>query len=94
MVDPKKKRYFYAMLAGFGAIGLSIFLFFLIYRLEGIGHGLKKIGDVLAPFVYGGVVAYLLRPLCNLYERILRECLPGKTRKAANAIAVDRKSVV
>lgn len=88
MVDPKKKRYFYAMMAGFGAIALSIFLFFLIYRLNAIGLALDKIGDVLAPFVYGGVVAYLLRPLCNLYEQILQISLPGKTKKASNAIAV------
>lgn len=76
------------MMAGFGAIALSIFLFFLIYRLNAIGLALDKIGDVLAPFVYGGVVAYLLRPLCNLYEQILQISLPGKTKKASNAIAV------
>ena len=88
MVDPKKKRYFYFMMAIFGAIGLSILLFFLIYRMEGLAQTLDKIGDVLAPFVYGGVLAYLLRPLCNLYEGILRQNLPGKAKKASNALAV------
>jgi len=88
MVDPKKKRYFYFMMAIFGAIGLSILLFFLIYRLDGIRQAMDKLGDVLAPFIYGGVVAYLLRPLCNLYEDFLRKNLPGKTQKAANALAV------
>ena len=30
MVDPKKKRYVYMMLAGFGAISMSIILFFIL----------------------------------------------------------------
>ena len=37
MNDPKKKRYIYLMLAGFGAISLSIVLFFALFRLQGIG---------------------------------------------------------
>ena len=32
MNDPKKKRYIYLMLAGFGAISLSIVLFFALFR--------------------------------------------------------------
>ena len=71
MEDPKKKRYLYLMLSGFGAISLSVILFFLLYRLQGIGVWLKNISGILAPFIYGGVVAYLLRPLCNTYERFL-----------------------
>ena len=47
MVDPKKKRYFYMMLAGFGAISMSIVLFFLLYRLQGIGEALDKLMDIL-----------------------------------------------
>ena len=88
MVDPKKKRYFYMMLAGFGAISMSIVLFFLLYRLQGIGEALDKLMDILAPFVYGGVVAYLLRPLCNVYEGFFTSCLPKPLKKASAGLAV------
>ena len=71
MIDPRKRRYIYLMLSLFGAISLSVVLFFLIYRIRGIGDTIKNLSDILAPFIYGGVVAYLLRPLCNLYERFL-----------------------
>ena len=65
MKDPMRKRYFYLMFAGFGAISLSLVLFFIIYRLQGIGEALESLSAILAPFLYGGVIAYLLRPICN-----------------------------
>lgn len=88
MEDPKKKRYLYLMLSGFGSISLSVVLFFLLYRLQGIGVWLKNISGILAPFIYGGVVAYLLRPLCNTYERFLEKHLPDKMKKMASSMAV------
>ena len=83
-----RRRYVYAMLAGFGAISLSIFLFFFLYRLRGIGNAVDKIMDILKPFIYGGVIAYLLRPVCNWYDKTLTDLLPAKGRKLANPIAV------
>ena len=88
MVDPLKKRYFYLMLCGFGAIALSVILFFCLYGLREIGAALGKVSDILAPFVYGGVVAYLLRPMCNHYEGFLKRFLPKGMKKMANGIAV------
>lgn len=88
MVDPVKKRYFYMMLCGFGAIALSVILFFVLYGLKDIGDALGKVSDILAPFVYGGVVAYLLRPMCNHYEAGLKKLLPKGMKKMANGIAV------
>ena len=88
MKDPLRKRYLYFMLAGFGAISLSVILFFMIYRLQGIGNALGSISAILAPFLYGSVIAYLLRPICNSSQHFLETHLPGKMRKAAPALAV------
>lgn len=88
MVDPKKKRYLYMMLAGFGAISMSIILFFVLYRMQGIGDALDKLVDILAPFVYGGVVTYLLRPLCNIYEKFFTQYLPKPLKRLANGLSV------
>ena len=68
MKDPRLKRYVYAMLAGFGSISLSLLLFFFLYRLQGVGEAFDQVIQILKPFIYGGVVAYLLRPVCNLYS--------------------------
>ena len=88
MRDPVKKRYIYMMLSVFGAISLSIVVFFLVYRFRGIEDVLRKLSQTLAPFIYGGVVAYLLRPMCNFYEKTLQKLLPHKMRNLANMLAV------
>ena len=79
MLDPKKKRYVYMMLSIFGAISLSLLFFFLLYRMQGVGEALDDLMDILAPFVYGGVVAYLLRPMCNAFEGFF-ETMFGRKR--------------
>lgn len=88
MKDPKMKQYFYLMLSFFGAISLSILVFFLLYRFQGVGDIFHKLSDVLAPFIYGSVVAYLLRPACNFYEDNLKKYLPKNMKKMAAGMAV------
>lgn len=88
MKDPYKRRYFYLMMSIFGAISLSILVFFLLYRFQGVGNVFHKLKDILAPFIYGGVVAYLLRPMCNFYESVLSEYLPGKTKKVSKPLSI------
>ena len=90
MMDKKPhiKPYLYGMLAGFGAISLSILFFFLIYRFQGFGDAISKLTGILMPFIYGAVIAYLLKPVCNCVEDFLRRLLPEKMWTAANMLAV------
>lgn len=88
MKNPGKRRYLYLMLSLFGAISLSIVVFFVVYRFRGIGDVVHRLGEILAPFIYGGIVAYLLRPMCNFFEQSLETTLPGKAKKAAAPAAV------
>ncbi len=88
MKDPVKRRYLYLMLSIFGAISLSILVFFLVYRFQGVGDVFHRLKDILAPFIYGGVVAYLLRPVCNFYEGLLLKYLPAKLRKTGRTLSI------
>lgn len=88
MKDPYKRRYTYLMLSIFGAISLSILVFFLLFRLQGVEDALRKLGQILAPFIYGGVLAYLLRPMCNFYEKQFQRFLPQGMKKMSNTLAV------
>ena len=78
--DHGKSTYRKLMLAGFGAISLSVAFFFLLYRMQSLWQGLDKIIGILMPFIYGSVIAYLLRPICNCYAAGLRKWLPGKLK--------------
>ena len=88
MNNPEKRKYMYWMLVGFGAISLSVIFFFLLYRLQSVEEILEKIVDILMPFVYGGVIAYLLRPMCNWYSAGFRQLLKGKNDKLAEVCAI------
>lgn len=91
--DPYKRRYLYLMLSIFGAISLSIVVFFAVFRFQGIGTGLQVLSGIMAPFIYGGVVAYLLRPLCGHYEGVLYRVLPIKIKKASSALSIGLSMV-
>ena len=88
MKDPYKRRYLYLMLSIFGAISLSIVVFFAVYRFQGLGHWVHSLTQILAPFIYGGVVAYLLRPICSHYERFFQKLLPKSKPNVPSFLAV------
>lgn len=46
----------------------GILLFFILQHLGLLKSGTRKILNILSPFVYGGIIAYLLDPLCNRIE--------------------------
>ena len=85
---PHIKPYIYGMLAGFGAISLSILFFFIIYRFDGFGNAISAVAGILMPFIYGAVIAYLLKPVCNTIEAFLHRIFPEKLHKTANMLAV------
>ena len=85
---PHVKLYLYGMLAGFGAISLSIVFFFFIYRFKGFGDAVATLTNILMPFIYGGVIAYLLKPVCNTAENFLRRLFPEKMHGFAGGLAV------
>ena len=90
MMDKKPhiKPYLYGMLAGFGAIALSIIFFFLIYRFDGFGDAISTLTGILMPFIYGAVIAYLLKPVCNTIESFLRRFIPEKMHGLVNVLSI------
>ena len=85
---PHIKPYLYAMLAGFGAIALSIIFFFFIYRYEGFGDAVSTLTGILMPFIYGTAIAYLLKPVCNTIEAFLRRFIPEKWNGLISALSI------
>ena len=90
MMDKKPhiKPYLYGMLAGFGAISLSIIFFFLIYRFDGFGSAISTLTSILMPFIYGAVIAYLLKPVCNTIEGFLRRFIPEKMKGLISVLSI------
>ncbi len=71
MLNKNLKKHIYLSLSGFGAIALSIVFFFCIYRSSTFFVAVKDFMNILMPFIYGGVIAYLLTPLCTTLDKKL-----------------------
>lgn len=88
MKDSKGRSVFYGILTGFGTISLSVLFFFFLYKIDEIGAALDKLNQILAPIIYGGVIAYLLRPICKyLYDK-LQKIFPKMKHRTADLISV------
>ena len=79
------KRYLALGLTGFCSISLSILFFFCIFRIKGLWDGLQSFFVILQPFIYGGVIAYLLTPICGWLEGKLQ---PFFTKIASETMAL------
>ena len=88
MKHPERKPYVLGMLVAFGAISLSVLFFFFLYRLQGVEEALDKVVTILMPFIYGGVIAYLLRPICNGLSMWFHQLFRGKRDKLAETCAI------
>lgn len=70
----------YISLAGALGIILCIVFFFLMFRFDQVMSGLRNVQDILMPFIYGAVIAYLLTPTCNFVETHLNSWGEGKVK--------------
>ena len=87
----KKKgfeKYMGMMLAGFGAISLSILFFFILYKLETLGGYLKAAANTLMPFILGCVMAYLIYPMSQGITAYLDKMTGGKFKKATLSMGI------
>ncbi|MCI8585873.1 MAG: AI-2E family transporter [Lachnospiraceae bacterium] len=67
------KDYYHKGLAAFITIAMCILFFFLLFRFDRIQAYARMIMKILRPFAFGAVIAYLLSPVCNWFERRMAE---------------------
>lgn len=82
------KKIFFQSLTGFLSLALAILLFFCIQRIDQLRQTLGWLMGVLAPFIYGGTMAYLLKTPCGFLEGRIEKILPDKHKKSANVLSV------
>ena len=65
------KKYLHWGVTAFLVIAASILFYLIVSNLGWLGGALKRLGEILSPFVWGLVFAYLLFPLLKIYSRHL-----------------------
>ena len=89
MKDGQFRKYLYISLAGAIGIILCIIFFFAMFRFGQMMNHLRVLRNILTPFIYGAVIAYLLAPVCNFVETHLNDLL---SKKMKNSQKVERLS--
>lgn len=79
------KPYLAVGLVAFLVLGLSILLFFLVYRYNGFAEGWKTVTGVLQPFIIGFAIAYLINPIMIFFEKYLIKWIGPKMKKKDKA---------
>ena len=74
----------------FAVIALSMILFFVIFRLEGLFDGLENLIRTLQAVVIGCIIAYLINPIVKWYEKKIRPAVTKKVKSADKAFALSR----
>ena len=72
----------------FLGLGMAIVLFFIIFRYNGLHSGFNRIIVILKPFIYGGVMAYLLKTPYNWIEKKLIGLLSEKRAGLVRILSV------
>ena len=80
------KRYLKIGITGAEILASGILCAFVLFKMPVIISVLKGITEILKPFLYGVVFAYLLAPLCNKIEEKLFQIFPKAKTKARRFI--------
>lgn len=80
------KRYLKIGITGAEILASGILCAFVLFKMPVIISVLKGITEILKPFLYGVVFAYLLAPLCNKIEEKLFQFFPKAKAKARRFI--------
>ena len=80
------KRYLKIGITGAAILASGILCAFVLFKMPVIISVLKGITEILKPFLYGVVFAYLLAPLCNKIEEKLFQIFPKAKTNARRFI--------
>lgn len=76
------KKYLYWGVTAFAVIACSIVFYMLISRWPGVAKGLSALMHIIAPFIWGFAITYLLRPAMVFFEQNVTTPLGDRLFKA------------
>ena len=84
------KNYYHKGLAAVFTVAMCILFYFVVFRFYEVKRYANMIMGILRPFAFGAVIAYLLCPVCNWFERQLAE-LSGLEKRPEKTAAQLRR---
>lgn len=93
------KKYLYWGITSFLVIFLSIIGYLIISKFNIIIYGINFIVELLMPFIYGIIIAFLVNPIMNLFEKkaiipILKKNKRYRPSKLSRGLAITLAFIV
>ena len=85
MSREERKRYLTIGVIAFCVLAACILLVFAIFEFEVIAGFCLKIWQILTPFLYGFILAYLLLPVYNFFVKLFHKCFLKRERTPKTA---------
>ncbi len=73
---------------------VALIFYFVCSSLSQFSAALSAVSAILAPFIYGAVIAYLVAPLCRKLEQKFKALFKGKKDKLAGTLALSVSMLV
>ncbi|MCR5785478.1 MAG: AI-2E family transporter [Eubacterium sp.] len=74
----------------FAVIALSMVLFFVLFRLDGLFKGIDNLVKTLQAVVIGCILAYLINPIVNWFEKRIKKAAEKKGKDPAEKFGLIR----
>ena len=88
MDNKNNERYVKLGLTAGAVVLFGLVSYFMLANLKGIANSMRVVGKILAPFVYGAVIAYLLLPLCRKLEATFGKWFRRENSGAVRGLAI------
>lgn len=91
MKNHENAKYIKAWITGVAIIAGGLLCFVLLFQFSALKAVVRSFLNILAPFLYGGVMAYLLAPACSWLETLLLRLFPagkGRWKKLACGLSI------
>ena len=68
-------------ITGAAVLAFGFAILYILYQSKNIAAGIQTVFNILKPFLYGALIAYLLAPMCNRMDERFLKWFPKATEK-------------
>lgn len=94
MKQNENTKYVKLGITGASVLAFGFAIMYILNQSQNIASGIRGIFNILKPFLYGALIAYILAPMCNRMDDRFLKWFPNATekQKKGTEISVYRDS--
>ena len=81
MKQNENTKYVKLGITGAAVLAFGFAIMYILNQSKNIAAGIQLVFNILKPFLYGALIAYLLAPICNRMDERFLKWFPKATEK-------------